>query len=77
MKTQKQVTVSPDSATFEVIGGGKHFGSCACPYCGAAVVCLGPIKGRGLVWAHGECEHSMGAIAGDGSDITVLFSGAA
>ncbi len=72
---QKQLVVSPMSATFEVIGKGKHFGQVACPFCNLPAVVLGPSQGKGLCWLNEACGHSIGIAAGAGYDITVLFNG--
>jgi transposase-like protein len=76
MDIQVQVLVNPNTATFEEIENGRHFGSCYCPFCQAETVVLGPkSKGWGLAWIHNSCEHSQGIAAGSGLDITVLFRG--
>lgn len=73
--TQEQVIVSPNTATFEVIGNGKHFGQVFCPFCSKSTVVLGPKSGMGVSWIHSTCNHSQGIAAGCGYEITILFKG--
>ena len=72
---QLQLIVPPETATYELISSGSHFGEIACPFCHKKIVVLGPIQGKGFAWLHSTCSHSAGITAGNGNDITVLFNG--
>ncbi len=72
---QLQILVPAESATFELVKNGKHFGQVACPFCEKMNVLLGPKTGAGLAWVDNPCAHSQGAAAGNGFDSTILFRG--
>ena len=75
LRFEEVLTVNPNTATFEKVHNGKHFGQINCPYCEKPVIAVGPEKGLGLVWAYPdkECKHCHGAIAGHGYEICIAF----
>jgi hypothetical protein len=72
-KVQKQINISPNTATFEKSEKGTHYGFCFCPFCNSQIVSHGI---NGLAYLSETCDHVQGIAMGVNlGDITVLVKG--